>query len=201
MVGMNLRTRASDSPFGGILTTTRGAGWRLVLAIALAVAITTPVSADGGLTGAVAGSYFPRTVDAGLHSIAHQRVLEISACPNCFTHALMRAGTSEVIAYNFGSGDPVGDAVRGWQGSPAHNAILSNGSLGSIGCAQAVVGVTSYFVCVLAPGGGAVALAPAPPAPAAPAPVAAAGGAPQAALPDTSTALTGITGGSRALLA
>lgn len=188
MVGMNVLTRASHSPFGGILTIARGAGWRLVLAIALAVAVTSPVSADGGLTGVVAGSYFPRTVDAGLHAIAHQRVLEISACPNCFTHALMRAGTSEVIAYNFGSADPVGDAVRGWQGSSAHHAILSNGSLGSIGCAQALVGVTSYFACVLAPGGGAVALAPAAPA----------GGAPLA-LPDTST-VPGLPGGSRTLV-
>lgn len=190
---MRLITRAYLSPFGGIWGTTRGAGGRLVLAIAIALAITTPVSADGGITGAVAGSYFPRTVDAGLHAIAHQRVLEISACPNCMTHALMRAGTSEVLAYNFGSADPVGDAVRGWQGSAAHNAILSNGSLGSIGCAQAVVGVTSYFVCVLAPGGAAVALAPAAPAPA--------GAAPQVALPDTSTPLLGSPGGSRALLA
>jgi len=196
MVGMNVLTRASESPFGGSLTITRGAGWRLVLAIALALAITSPVGADGGLEGAVAGSYFPRSVDAGLHAIAHQRVLEISACPNCFTHALMRAGTSEVIAYNFGSADPVGDAVRGWRGSSTHNAILSNGSLGSIGCAQALVGVTSFFVCVLAPGGGAVAFAPAAPVAQAVAP---AGGAPLA-LPDTST-LRASRGGSRALVA
>ena len=196
---MRLRTRAHVSPFGGILGTARGAGRRLVLVMAAVLAITTPVSADGGITGAVAASYFPRAVDAGLHSIAHQRVLEIAACPNCFSHALMRAGTSEVIAYNFGSADPVGDAVRGWRASAPHNAILSNGSLGSIGCAQALVGVTSYFVCVLTPGGGAVALAPAAPAPVAPAPAAPAGGAPLA-LPDTST-LPGSPGGSRTLIA
>jgi hypothetical protein len=196
---MNVLSRASHGPSGGRLTITRGAGWRLVLAIALALAITTPVSADGGLTGAVAGSYFPRTVDANLHAIAHQRVLEISACPGCFSHALMRAGTSEVIAFNFGSADPVGDAVRGWRSSAPHNAILSNGSLGSIGCAEAVVAVTSYFVCVLAPGGGAVALAPAAPAPAAPGPAAPAGGAPLA-LPDTATMRSSL-GGSRALVA
>ncbi len=195
MVGMRLLTRAYVSPSGGIRRTTRGAGGRLVLVIAAVLAITAPVSADNGITGAVAASYFPRTVDAGLHSIAHLRVLEISACPNCFSHALMRAGTSEVIAYNFGSADPVGDAVRGWRGSAPHHAILSNGSLGSIGCAQALVGVTSYFVCVLAPGGGAVALAPPAPAPAAPA-----GGAPQLALPDTST-IRGSAGASRLRLA
>jgi len=199
---MKLLNRACVSPFGGTWATTRGAGRRLVLAIAVVVAITTPVSADGGLTGAVAGAYFPRTVDAGLHSIAHQRVLEISACPTCMTHNLMRAGTSEVLAFNFGSADPVGDAVRGWRGSAAHNGILSNGSLGSIGCAQAVVGTTSYFVCVLAPGGGAVALGPAAPAPAPVAPAApATGAAPQLALPDTATPGFGSPGGSRASLA
>ncbi|MEP7082775.1 MAG: hypothetical protein ABI841_07345 [Chloroflexota bacterium] len=188
-------------PFAGALGANRAAVQRVVVALGLVLAMTTPVNADGGLTGAVAASYFPRTLDAGLHSIAHQRVIEISACPTCMTHNLMRAGTSEVLAYNFGSADPVGDAVRGWQGSAAHNAILSNGSLGSIGCAQTVVGATSYFVCVLAPGGGAVALAPAAPAPAPPAPAAPAGGAPQLALPDTSTAVLGSPGGSRALLA
>jgi hypothetical protein len=196
---MNPLTRALHGPFGASLKTVRGARGRLVLGIALALALASPVSGDGGLTGAVAGSYFPRSVDANLHAVAHQRVLEISACPSCFTHALMRAGTSEVIAYNFGSADPVGDAVRGWQGSAPHHAILSNGSLGSIGCAQALVGVTSYFVCVLAPGGAAVALAPAAPAPVAPAPAAPAGGAPLA-LPDTSTQ-PGSPGGSRVLVA
>jgi hypothetical protein len=102
------------------------------------------------------------------------------------THNLMRAGTSEVLAYNFGSADPIGYAVRGWQGSAVHNGILSNGSLGSIGCAQSVVGGTSYFACVLAPGAAALALAPAAPAPPTPAPTAP-GGPPQLALPDTAT--------------
>lgn len=197
MVVMKILNRACASPFEGTWATTRGAGRRLVLAVAVVLAITTPVSADGGLTGAVAGAYFPRTVDAGLHSIAHQRVLEISACPTCMTHNLMRAGTSEVLAYNFGSADPIGDAVRGWQGSAVHNGILSSGSLGSIGCAQAVVGATSYFVCVLAPGGAAVALAPAPPAPAAAAP----GAPPQLALPDTATPHVTPGGGTSALFA
>jgi hypothetical protein len=189
MVVMKMLKRTYVGPFGGTWGTKRGAGWRLVLVLAMLAVITTPVSADGGLTGAVSAAYFPRTVDAGLHSIAHQRALEISACPTCMNHNLMRAGTSEVLAFNFGSADPIGDAVRGWQASPLHNGILSNGSLGSIGCAQAVVGTTSYFACVLAPGGAAVALAPAP-APAAPAPAAPgapAAGTTQLALPDTST--------------
>lgn len=190
---MKMLNRAYVGPFGGSWAIKRGAVGRLVLAVAVLVAITTPVSADSGLTGAVSGAYFPRTIDAGLHSIAHQRALEIAACPTCMNHNLMRAGTSEVLAFNFGSADPIGDAVRTWQASPVHHAILSDGSLGSIGCAQAVVGGTSYFACVLAPGGAAVALAPAP------APTAAA--APGArALPDTATPVTAPTGASRRAL-
>jgi hypothetical protein len=116
----------------------------------------------------------------------------------------MRAGTAEVLAFNFGSADPVGDAVAGWRNSPVHNGILSNGSYGSIGCAQSTVAGVNYFVCVLAAGGG---VAPAPP-PAAPAPApggggtVAGGGQPVAlALPDTSTPEVGHPGGTRAALA
>lgn len=197
MAAMKMLNRAYVSPFGGTWGTKRGAGWRLVLVIAMLVVITTPVSADSGLTGAVSAAYFPRTIDAGLHSIAHQRALEIGACPTCMNHNLMRAGTSEVLAFNFGSGDPIGDAVRMWQNSPVHNGILADGSLGSIGCAQAVVAGTNYFACVLAPGGVAVALAPAP----APAPPAAGAAAPQLALPDTSTPVIVRTGASRRAVA
>jgi len=191
---MKMLNRTYVGPFGGTWGTKRGAGWRLVLVIAMLLVIATPVSADGGLTGAVSAAYFPRTVDAGLHSIAHQRALEIGACPTCMNHNLMRAGTSEVLAFNSGSADPIGDAVRLWQASPVHHAILSDGSNGSIGCAQAVVGGTSYFACVLAPGGAAVALAPAPALTAAAAPGA-------VALPDTSTQVIVRTGASRRALA
>ena len=180
---MKLLSPASIGSFRGSRPTTRGAAWRLVLALAVMLASAAPVSADGGLTGAVAASYFPRAVDAGLHSIAHQRVLEISSCPTCLNHRLMRAGTSEVLAYNLGSADPIGDAVRWWVASPVHHAILANEALGSIGCAQAVVGATTYFACVLAPGGVAVGLAP------------------QLSLPDTSTRIVGSSGGTRALVA
>lgn len=197
---MKMLNRAYVRPFGGTWGTKRGAGWRLVLVIAMLVVITTPVSADGGLTGAVSAAYFPRTIDAGLHSIAHQRALEIGACPTCMNHSLMRAGTAEVLAFNFGSGDPIGDAVRMWQNSPVHNGILSDGSLGSIGCAQATVAATNYFVCVLAAGGAAVALAPAP-APAPAAPGAPAGSGAQLALPDTSTPVIVRTGPSRRAIA
>lgn len=211
MVRMMMRNRAYVRSLGGVFGAKRGAAQRLAIAAGLVLAITTPVQADAGLTGAVAASYFPRTVDAGLHSIAHQRAVEISACPTCMNHTLMRAGTSEVLAFNFGSADPIGEAVAGWRNSPVHNGILGNGSLGRIGCAQAVVAGVSYFACVLTAGSlpAAQAPAPAPPAPVAPAPgspgggAVAGGGQPVAlALPDTSTPLVGVhAGGSRAALA
>src|SRR5690349_2709098 len=82
-------------------------GWRMrkimiasVLALVLGVAA--PVRADITLTSAVAAAWFPRSVDAELHSIAHQRVLQISACSSCMNHDGMRAGTAEVIGYNGG---------------------------------------------------------------------------------------------------
>lgn len=208
IVGMNMRISAYVRQ-GGVFGGRRVALQRLAIAAGLVLAITTPVRADAGLTGLVAASYFPRTVDAGLHSIAHQRTLEISACPTCMNHSLMRAGTAEVLAFNFGSADPVGTAVAGWRGSAPHNAILSNGSYGRIGCAQSDVAGVSYFACVLAAGPlpAAPAPAPAPPAPAVPAPGspgggAVAGGQPVAvALPDTSTPLATHAGGTRASLA
>ena len=201
---MKMRNSAYVRSIGGVFGGRRGAAWRLAVAVGLVFAITTPVQADAGLSGAVAASYFPRNVDAGLHSIAHARASEISACPTCMNHALMRAGTAEVLAYNFGSADPIGEAVAGWRNSPVHNSILGNGSLGSIGCAQVSVAGVSYFACVLAAGPLPAAPAPAP-APAPPPPSSGssgggsvAGGQPVTqALPDTSAPLGDSENGTR----
>lgn len=110
-----------------------------------------PVRGDGGLTDAVAAAYFPRTVDPGLHAIAHERVAEIGAC-SCLDHAGMRPGTAEVLAWNTGLASPVASAVGQWIGSAMHDAILSNRSLGRIGCAEGVTGGTHWFACVFAAG-------------------------------------------------
>ncbi|HYI65775.1 MAG TPA: hypothetical protein VEW95_02510 [Candidatus Limnocylindrales bacterium] len=110
-----------------------------------------PVRADGGLTDAVASAYFPRTVDDGLHAIAHQRVTEISAC-ECLAHDGRRAGTAEVLAWNVRIANPVGHVVSQWINSPGHDAILSDRSLGRIGCAEGIVAEVHWFACVLASG-------------------------------------------------
>lgn len=110
-----------------------------------------PVEGDIGLTDAVASAYFPRTVDEGLHVIAHQRVAEMGAC-GCLDHGGRRPGTAEVLAWNVRVADPVGHVVSQWIGSPTHNAILSDRALGRIGCAEGIASGTHWFACVLAAG-------------------------------------------------
>ena len=123
----------------------------LILGAILVLAFARPVRGDGGLTDTVARAYFARTVDAGLHALAHQRVAEIGACA-CLDHAAMQPGTAEVLAWNSGLASPVASAVGQWIGSPTHNAILSDRSIGRIGCAEGVTGGAHWFACVLAAG-------------------------------------------------
>lgn len=129
----------------------RGSVRYLLLGVVLVLSIAGPVRADGGLTGAVAAAYFPRTLDEGLHEIAHQRAAELRSC-RCLEHDRMRPGTAEVLYFNTGGANPVQSAVAAWAGSPVHHAILSNRSYGRIGCAVAVEGDTHWGACVLASG-------------------------------------------------
>jgi hypothetical protein len=128
---------------------------KLFVATILVLAFAMPVRADDGLTGAVAAAYFPRTVDSGLHAIAHERVLEISACNSCMDHDGMRSGTAEVLGYNSGYSNPIAAVLQGWSGSAIHNGILSDATYGRIGCAERSVGDRHWFACVLATGGSA----------------------------------------------
>lgn len=125
---------------------------RVLIGLVLTISIATPVLADASLTAAVAGAYLPRAEDATLHSIAHERVVEISACPTCFTHDLMRPGMAEVLAMNIGVDDPIGHVIATWGASPVHNGILSDAGWTRIGCAERAIGSTHWFVCVLADG-------------------------------------------------
>jgi hypothetical protein len=125
----------------------------ILLGVILVLGLASPVRADGDLIAAVSVVYGSRTVDADLHAIAHERVVEISSCGACMNHDGMRSGTAEVLGYNAGYPDPVTAVVRTWRSSSTHNGILSDHSLGRIGCAQRVVAGGHYFVCVLAGGG------------------------------------------------
>jgi hypothetical protein len=107
--------------------------------------------ADGGLTDAVANAFLIRTVDAGLHDIAHARVAEVAAAGE-LSHDGMRPGTAEVLAWNQGAASPIAEAVSQWIGSSFHRGILSDGSYGRIGCAELVAGGIHWFACVLASG-------------------------------------------------
>jgi hypothetical protein len=123
--------------------------------LVLLLGLATPAQADVSLTGAVAAAYFPRPVDSGLHAIAHERVLEISACDSCMDHGQMRPGTGEVLGYNSGFRNPVAAVLKSWSGSATHDGLLSDASYGRIGCAERSIGDRHWFVCVLATGGSA----------------------------------------------
>jgi hypothetical protein len=123
----------------------------LILGMVLVLANVGVARADAGLTDAVAAAYFPRTVDAGLHAIAHERAQQLSACA-CLDHDGIHPGTAEVLAWNSGEANPAGNAVQQWVNSPVHDGILSDTSYGLIGCADVVSGAVHWFACVLAAG-------------------------------------------------
>jgi hypothetical protein len=123
----------------------------LLLGAVLVLSTAAPVRADAGLADAVAAAYFPRTADEGLHAIAHQRAAEISSC-ECLDHGGRRSGTAEVLGWNVRVASPIGHVVEQWIDSAGHNAILSDRSLGRIGCAEGIVDGVHWFACVLAAG-------------------------------------------------
>ncbi|HET9417084.1 MAG TPA: hypothetical protein VFP30_06025 [Candidatus Limnocylindria bacterium] len=123
----------------------------LVLGAILLISTAGTARADGGLTGAVANAFLVRTVDSGLHDIAHARVAELAA-DGQLSHDGMRPGTAEVLALNQGVSNPVANAVGQWIGSSFHRGILSDGSYGRIGCAELVSDGIHWFACVLATG-------------------------------------------------
>jgi hypothetical protein len=128
--------------------------WLAVLLALLLALIPSAAGADTGLTDSIAAAYFPRTVDARLHDLAHKRAAEIVTD---YGHRYLSeldngqwAGWGEVIGWNTGYSDPEAAIVSGWRNSPPHNAILSDRSYTAIGCAEAIAGLSHYFACVLA---------------------------------------------------
>ena len=120
---------------------------RVVVALAVAGAwLLAPISAysDTDLTALVNQTFIPRTEDASLHDIAHQRAVEISTD---FSHAGIRPGTAEVLAYN---GLGAERAVQQWVGSPDHYAILMDPRWTRIGCGSHTTSGVYYTACVLA---------------------------------------------------
>lgn len=120
-----------------------------LMGVILVLVMATPVRAGGDLTSAVQARWGQRYVSVTLQAIARERVIEISRCKLCMTHALQRRGTAEVLGWNAGYTDPIAQVVRVWAGSGIHNAILSDRDLHRIGCAHRIVSGKHYFVCVL----------------------------------------------------
>jgi hypothetical protein len=126
----------------------RRVGAAVSIALVLLGVTASSVLSDPTLTSLVNAAYLPRTEDAELHDIAHQRAVEIASD---WSHNGMRDGTAEVLAYNSGFADPISKAIDQWQGSPTHAAILSDPSYIRIGCAEYVTSDgTHWFACVLA---------------------------------------------------
>ena len=86
-----------------------------------------------------------RNIDAGLQSRAANRAIQIQTD---FSHCCLAYGEAEVIAWNRGYEDPVGQLVIGWLGSSSHAALLLDPGYVDIGCAVAVGGDTTYGVCL-----------------------------------------------------
>ena len=98
---------------------------QLMLGAVFFLSIAGPVRADVGLTHAVALAYFPGTADEALHTIAHQRVAEISAC-GCLEHDGRRAGTARSWAGTRvrPTGRPFFRATSAWvEGRPAYRLL------------------------------------------------------------------------------
>ena len=134
--------------------------------ILLAIFRPSPVLSDVDLTAAVNQAFLPRTEDPYLHDLAHKRAAEIA---QDFSHDGMV--TAEVLAWNQGFADPVGEAVSQWLGSPDHAAILNDRSLVTIGCGSVTTDDGRYFAaCVFGQAEPTVTV-PAPPAGTEPAPL------------------------------
>lgn len=124
----------------------RRLGVLLLLMMVLTVSTT---RADVTLEVAVNAVTINHAPDDRLHDIAHQRAVEIVTD---FSHAAMRPGTAEVLAWNSGYPDPAAHIVQQWLTSPVHLAILTNPAYTLMGCATHTVGVAFYAACVLSDG-------------------------------------------------
>jgi len=159
---------------------------RILLAAVLL--IPSQASAHVDLTAAIAGAYFARTETPILHELAHQRAAyQVTySGGTCADSPLTHDGatTAEVLACNH---DGAERAVEQWQGSPTHDAILSDPVYTAIGCGSAAGTDGALFsACVLAAEPVEAARTPHP-TPVGSIPTSGATPAPMVSLPDTAT--------------
>lgn len=149
-----------------------------------------PVLADSGLTDLLATAFLPRTTDASLHALAHERAqYQVTfSGGTCGEGSLTHDGavTAEVLACNHEGPERT---VEQWLGSPDHAAILVDPNLALIGCGSAPGddGAT-FYACTLSAGSVAQPTpAPIVPAPPAEVPAPTPAPTPLPLLPDTRT--------------
>lgn len=123
---------------------------RALLLLGIGVALLTfssePSNANESLESRIqSASGISRTVDASLQIRAANRAIQIQTE---WGHCCLVYGEAEIIGWDAGFADPVGQLVIGWVNSPPHAAILFDPDYASIGCAVAVSGTRTYGVCL-----------------------------------------------------
>lgn len=122
---------------------------RLVILLALLLFVS-PVAASSSLEGQIqAVTGIVRPVDASLQARAAVRAVQIQTT---FGHCCLAPNEAEIIGWDAGFADPLGQLVLGWVNSPKHAAILFDPGWHNIGCAVAVSGTRTYGVCIFAAG-------------------------------------------------
>lgn len=118
----------------------------IALLAAMLLASAAPSSAAATLESRIqAATGIVRVVDVGLQARAAVRAIEIQTD---FNHCCLEPDEAEVIAWNSGYADPLGQLVIAWLDSGPHAAILIDPYWHSIGCATAVKGERIYGVCL-----------------------------------------------------
>lgn len=141
----------------------------VVLSVLMALGVVSSTArADTRIEDMVSAASFQHTYDAELHTIAHQRAVEIASN---FSHDGRRSWTAEIIGYNSGFADPEATVVQSWLDSAPHYAIITDRTYTRIGCGSAFINNTYWFACVFAAPEVTPVQPPQPtPAPVAPAP-------------------------------
>lgn len=87
----------------------------------------------------------PRTVYVELQSRAAERAIQIQTD---FSHCCLVYGEGEIIAWNSGYSDPLGQLILGWLDSVSHKAMMYNQVYDQIGCATSYLAPRTYGVCL-----------------------------------------------------
>lgn len=141
----------------------------VLLGLAIALLRPSPALSDTDLTGLLNTTFLPRTTDASLHALAHERAqYQVTYSGGfCGEGSLTHDGSTgaEVLACNYEGPEKT---VQQWLGSAPHAAILLDPSLTLIGCGSAPGddGAT-FWACTLSAGSqptpAPIPVAPAPP--------------------------------------